>query len=201
VVLQGFGNVGSWAARLLADLGCRIIAVSTRRGAIHREAGLDPVALYAFLRGGGEITAYEGADVVSPEELIGIECELFIPAALGGMIHAGNADRMRAGLIIEAANSPTTPRADEMLRDRGVVIVPDVLANAGGVIVSYFEWVQNMQHVTWEENDVNRRMGEILSRAYREVTERAASDAPLRVAAYELGIERVLEAAQLRGYV
>jgi len=201
VVLLGFGNVGSWAARLLADLGCRIVGVSNSHGAIQGEEGLDPAALHRHLAEGGQLTEFEGADEISAEDLMGLECELFIPAALGGMIHAGNADRIKAKLVIEGANSPTTPQADEALAERGVLVVPDVLANAGGVIVSYFEWVQNMQHLTWEEDEVNQRMATILRRAYREVKERDAEDIPLRVAAYELGIGRVLEAARLRGYL
>jgi glutamate dehydrogenase (NAD(P)+) len=201
VVLQGFGQVGSWAARLLQELGCRIVGVSNTGGAIHLEAGLDATSLLRHLQKGGQITEFDGADVVSPEELMEIECELFIPAALGGMIHAGNADRLKAKLVIEGANSPTTPDADELLRDRGVVVVPDVLANAGGVVVSYFEWVQNTQHVTWEESEVNERLAAILRRACQEVSERGGGSVPFRIAAYELGIDRVLEAAQLRGYV
>jgi glutamate dehydrogenase (NAD(P)+) len=201
VVLQGFGQVGSWAGRLLQDLGCKIIGVATAHGSIRRASGLDAWALRRHLDEGGRITEFTGAEEVSPEELMELECEVFIPAALGGMLHAGNADRLRTKLIIEGANSPTTPQADELLRDKGVVIIPDVLANAGGVIVSYFEWVQNMQHLSWEESDVNERMATILLRAYREVKERKGEGVPLRIAAYELGMSRVLEAARLRGYL
>jgi glutamate dehydrogenase (NAD(P)+) len=201
VVLQGFGQVGSWAARLLQELGCKIVGVSNTQGAIHREGGLDAGSLLEHLRDGGKLTELSGVDVVSPDELMEIPCELFVPAALGGMINAANAERLKAKLIIEGANSPTTPEADRLLRDMGVLVIPDVLANAGGVIVSYFEWVQNMQHITWDESEVNDRLAAILCRAYREVKERGGEDVPLRVAAYELGIDRVLEAAQLRGYV
>jgi glutamate dehydrogenase/leucine dehydrogenase len=118
------------------------------------------------------------------------------------MIHKENADRMQCRMIVEGANSPTTPKADEMLNEKGVVIVPDVLANAGGVIVSYFEWVQNLQHFRWNEDEVNKRLGEIMRQGFQEVAERAQkNDTPMRPAAYELGIERVVEAASTRGYI
>ncbi|HEX2085026.1 MAG TPA: hypothetical protein VHF89_05045 [Solirubrobacteraceae bacterium] len=127
---------------------------------------------------------------------------MFIPAALGGMIHADNAELITARMILEGANSPTTPKADEILADRDVLVIPDVLANAGGVVVSYFEWVQNLQHFRWDEREVNDKLGTIMRRAYREVSARAKQDdVPLRTAAYEIGIERVVEAARTRGYV
>jgi glutamate dehydrogenase (NAD(P)+) len=151
---------------------------------------------------GGELPEFDGVDAISPDELLEVECELFIPAALGGMIHKHNADKLNCKLIVEGANSPTTPTADDMLADKGVIVIPDVMANAGGVIVSYFEWVQNLQHFRWEEDEVNERLGKIMRRAYGEVSERAREkDLPLRPAAYELGIERVFEAAITRGYV
>jgi glutamate dehydrogenase (NAD(P)+) len=204
VVVQGFGNVGAWAARIIAQLGCRVIAVSDANGAIHSEAGLDPHAVDDFVRGGGKLTEYEGdgAQPISPEEMLGLECEVLIPAALGGMIHRGNAGAIRTRMVIEGANSPTTPAADEILNDAGVIVIPDVMANAGGVIVSYFEWVQNLQHFRWDEREVNEKLGTAMRRAYREVTARAKEeDSPLRVAAYETGIERVVEAARTRGYI
>jgi glutamate dehydrogenase (NAD(P)+) len=127
---------------------------------------------------------------------------VFVPAALGGMLHADNAESLNCRLVIEGANSPTTPTADDILTDRGIAIVPDVLANAGGVVCSYFEWVQNLQHFRWTEEEVNDRLGTILRRAYSECAARAQQDdVSLRVASYQLGIERVLEAAQLRGYI
>ena len=127
---------------------------------------------------------------------------MFIPAALGGMIHADNADRLDCRMIVEGANSPTTPKADEILEDKGIFVVPDVMANAGGVVVSYFEWVQNLQHFRWDERKVNDRLGTVMRRAYREVLARSQeSDSSLRMAAYELGIERVLDAARTRGYI
>jgi glutamate dehydrogenase/leucine dehydrogenase len=204
VVVQGFGNVGSWAARIIAQLGCRVIAVSDASGAVHSEVGLDPHALHDFVAQGGKLPEYdgEGAEAISPDELLGLECEVLIPAALGGMIHRGNAATIRTRMIIEGANSPTTPAADEILFDNGVQVIPDVMANAGGVIVSYFEWVQNLQHFRWDEREVNEKLGTAMRRTYREVTARAKEeDASLRVAAYETGIERVVEAARARGYV
>jgi glutamate dehydrogenase (NAD(P)+) len=204
VVVQGFGNVGSWAARIIHQLGCRIVGASDAYGAIRCERGLDPHALQDFAREGGRLPDYEapGVEAISPDELLGLECEVFIPAALGGMIHQGNADAMNCRLLLEGANSPTTPAADEILADKGVTVVPDVMANAGGVVVSYFEWVQNLQHFRWDEREVNDKLGTIMRRAYREVVSRRESESvPLRVAAYQLGIERVVEAAGIRGYI
>jgi glutamate dehydrogenase/leucine dehydrogenase len=138
----------------------------------------------------------------SSDELIALECELLIPAALGGTIHAGNADTIRARLVIEGANNPTTPAADQILLDKGVLVVPDILANAGAVVVSYFEWVQNLQQQSWDEREVNNKLAASMSRAYRQVEARAdhGTRVSLRVAAYELAIKRVLEATRLRGY-
>ena len=134
--------------------------------------------------------------------LLEIECDVFIPAALGGMIHEGNADRMNCRVLLEGANSPTTPGADEILNAKGVYVIPDLLANAGGVVVSYFEWVQNMQHFRWEEREINDRLGSIMRRAYRELSSVAKDrNLSLRIAAYELGIERVVKTARIRGYI
>jgi glutamate dehydrogenase/leucine dehydrogenase len=131
-----------------------------------------------------------------------IECDVLIPAALGGMIHERNADSVSAKIVLEGANSPTTPKADQILADNDIHVIPDVMANAGGVVVSYFEWVQNMQHMRWEEEEVNKRLHEIMRRGYRDVRDKAKErDIPLRPAAYELGIERVLDAARTRGYL
>jgi glutamate dehydrogenase (NAD(P)+) len=204
VVVQGFGKVGSWAAHIFCQLGCKLVGVSDLSGAIHSPAGIDPEALVAHLRAGGKLSAYSapGVEPITPEQLLALDCEVLVPAALGGTIHAENADTIRARLIIEGANSPTTPTADQILNDKGTFVVPDVLANAGGVVVSYFEWVQNLQHFCWSEREVNDKLGTIMRRAYREVGARAVRDqVPMRMAAYELGIERVLEAAKDRGYI
>ena len=197
--VQGCGNVGSWAARLMQQLGARMVAISDASGAIRSEAGIDAEALAAHLADGGLLMELPGAEPMDPEDLVAVECDVFIPAALGGMIHRDNAARMRCRMIVEGANSPTTPAADEILREKGVYVVPDVMANAGGVVVSYFEWVQNLQHFRWDEREVNDRLGRIMRKAFREVSARAhETGTPLREAAYELGIERVVEAATLR---
>jgi glutamate dehydrogenase (NAD(P)+) len=204
VVVQGFGNVGSWVARIMAQLGCTVIGASGSRGAIHSEEGLDVAALQAHVRGGGALTEFEGEDVmvITPEELLALECEVFVPAALGGMINAENADMLNTKVLLEGANSPTTPQADEILTGKGVHVIPDVMANAGGVVVSYFEWVQNLQHFRWDEREVNDKLGAIMRRTYREVSARAQEEeVPLRVAAYQTGIERVVDAARTRGYI
>ena len=200
--VQGYGNVGSWAARIMQQLGSKMVAVSDVNGAIRNDAGIDANALHDYINKGGLITEYEGAEEIDPEDLIAVPCDVFIPAALGGMIHEGNADRMQCKVLVEGANSPTTPVADKILRDKDVYIIPDVMANAGGVVVSYFEWVQNLQHFRWDEREVNDKLGNIMRRAYREVSSRAKEEGlDLREAAYLVGIERVVEAARTRGYV
>jgi glutamate dehydrogenase (NAD(P)+) len=201
-VVQGFGNVGSWAARIMQQLGSRMVAVSDAQGAIRNDAGIDANDLYDHLDRGGSMIDFEGAEAIPPEDLIEVRCDVFIPAALGGMIHEHNADRMNCGMLVEGANSPTTPAADEILRDKGVYVIPDVMANAGGVVVSYFEWVQNLQHFRWDEREVNDKLGNVMRRAYREISARAREeDLHLRETAYLVGLERVVEAARTRGYI
>src|SRR5215212_1058780 len=201
-VVQGYGNVGSWAARIMQGLGARLVGASDASGGIRCDDGIDAEALYRHVMEGGSVPEYEDAEAISPEELLEIECEVFIPAALGGMIHERNADSLNCSMVLEGANSPTTPKADQILEDKGVYIVPDVMANAGGVVVSYFEWVQNLQHFRWDEREVNDRLGGIMRRAFRSVAQRAQqSGISLRSAAYEVGIERVYEASRTRGYI
>ncbi|MFI5026344.1 MAG: Glu/Leu/Phe/Val dehydrogenase [Solirubrobacterales bacterium] len=201
-VVQGYGNVGSWAARIMQQLGAKMVGVSDVNGAIRSEAGIDANALHDFIKEGGHITDFEGVDSIDADDLVEVPCDVFIPAALGGMIHEGNADRMQCKVIVEGANSPTTPAADQILRDKDVYIIPDLMANAGGVVVSYFEWVQNLQHFRWDEREVNDKLGNIMRRAYREVSGRAKEEKlDLREAAYLVGIERVVQAAKIRGYV
>jgi glutamate dehydrogenase (NAD(P)+) len=161
VVVQGFGNVGYWAARVMTDLGCRLIAVSNTSGAIHSEAGIDPDSLRRHLDDGGILAQYrlgDGVEPITPQDLMALDCEVLIPAALGAAIDACNADAIRARMLIEGANNPTTPEADDILNDRGLIVIPDVLANAGGAIVSYFEWAQNLQRFGWDEQEVNDRL-------------------------------------------
>ncbi len=200
--VQGYGNVGSWAARIMQQLGAKMVAASDANGAIRSDTGIDANALQDHIAEGGLITDFDGVDSIDPEDLIEVPCDVFIPAALGGMIHEHNADRMQCRVIVEGANSPTTPAADEILRGKDVYIIPDVMANAGGVVVSYFEWVQNLQHLRWDEREVNDRLGTIMRRAYREVSARSKEEGiDLRESAYLVGIERVVEAARIRGYV
>ncbi len=202
-VIQGFGNVGAWAARLMQEMGAKMVGAADASGAISSDGGIDAHKLADHVRDGGSVADFDGqADQIDPDELVALECDVFIPAALGGMIHKDNAGKMRCRMMVEGANSPTTPKADSILNDNGVFIVPDVLANAGGVVVSYFEWVQNLQHLRWTEDEVNERLGEIMRRSFREVADRARENStPMRPAAYELGIERVVEAASTRGYI
>ena len=203
--VQGFGNVGSWAARLLHDLGGKMVAVQDVKGALRSDDGIDPYALYDHLGEGGSLSDFEGngVETCGPEDVLTCKCDVFIPAALGGMIHADNAEYLDCRLVLEGANSPTTPQADDILHDKGVLVIPDVMANAGGVVVSYFEWVQNLQHFRWDEEEVNRRLQKAMCHAYHEVFDRIERDDSLspRVAAYQVGIERVVEAAETRGYI
>jgi len=201
-VVQGFGNVGSWAARIMQQLGAKMVGVSDVNGAIRNDAGIDANELYAHIHEGETIAEFADAEPIPADDLVAIPCDVFIPAALGGMIHEGNADRMDCKILVEGANSPTTPAADQILRDKGTYVIPDVMANAGGVVVSYFEWVQNLQHFRWEEREVNDRLGTIMRRAFREVSGRAKEERlDLREASYLVGIERVVEAAKTRGYI
>ena len=202
-VVQGYGNVGSWAARIMQQLGCKMVGASDATGAIRSDAGIDAEALTRHIfEEEGQLTEFAGAEVISPDDLLAIDCDVFIPAALGGMIHEGNADRMDCKVIVEGANSPMTPHADKILHDKGVFVIPDVMANAGGVVVSYFEWVQNLQHFRWSEREVNDKLGGIMRKAYRDIYGRAREERiSLREASYLVGIERVVEASRTRGLV
>jgi glutamate dehydrogenase (NAD(P)+) len=201
--VQGFGNVGYHAARIMGELGSTMVAVSDAFGAIRNDEGIDPVALHKHInRDGGKLADFPGAESISAGDLYEVPCDVFFPAALGGMIHEDNADLMKCKMIVEGANNPTSFKADEILRDKGVFIVPDLMANAGGVVCSYFEWVQNLQHFRWEEREVNDKLGAIMRRAYRDVAQRAeAEDLDLRRTAFKIAIERVVEASRMRGYI
>jgi glutamate dehydrogenase (NAD(P)+) len=201
VVVQGFGNVGSWTARLTAGaFGCRVVAVADVHGAVYREDGLDPEQLAGVLREGGRLGDAPGVEVIPPDELMEVDCDILVPAAIGGVIHRGNAPRLRARLIVEGANGPTTPEADAILHDRGITVVPDIVANAGGVIVSYYEWVQNLQHLQWEEQRVNERLAVHIGDAFHAAAARADRDgSTLREASYELALAEVVSAAVARG--
>jgi len=201
-VVQGFGNVGSWIARVMQTLGAKMIGVSDAFGAIRNDAGIDPQALVRHIHhDGGMLVDYPGAERIAVGDLYEIPCDVFFPAALGGMLHVGNADLLNCKMIVEGANNPTTFEADDILDDKGILVIPDLMANAGGVVASYFEWVQNLQHFRWEEKEVNTRLGEILRKAYHEVDHRADHERQtLRTAAFEIAIERVVEASRTRGY-
>jgi glutamate dehydrogenase (NAD(P)+) len=200
--VQGFGNVGSWAARIMQQLGCKMVAASDVHGAVHSAEGIDAEKLSAHLKAGGKITEFEGVEPIPADDLVKVECDVLIPAALGGMIREDNADEIKCRMVIEGANSPTTPAADEILHDKGILVIPDVMANAGGVVASYFEWVQNMQHMRWTEREVNDKLGTVMRRTYRDISGRSKEEQiSLRHGSYLVGIERVVEAARTRGYV
>ena len=200
VAVQGFGNVGGTAARLLAAQGARIVAVQDVGGSIVDEAGIDPVALASHLAAGQRIDAFPGATPVSSDDFWGVDCDLLLPAALSNQITAANAGRIRASVVLEGANGPTTEQAEDILADRGILVLPDVISNAGGVIVSYFEWVQNASSFAWTEDAVNARLDRILSDAFAVVW-RAAQERniPLRTAAFVIACSRILEARDMRG--
>jgi glutamate dehydrogenase (NAD(P)+) len=187
---------------LAQEVGARVVAVSDVRGAIHNANGLDIDTVVKHSRDAGTVQGYHDAEDVSNQELLELGCDILIPAAIHGVIGSENAGRIKAKLIVEAANGPTTPAADEILTDRGITVVPDILANAGGVTVSYFEWVQNIQQFRWELDQVNLELKKRMTRATTHVFERAeANRTTLRDAAFDIGVDRVRSAAEVRGYV
>ena len=179
-----------------------MIGVSDAFGAIRNDAGIDAQALVRHLHHeGGKLEDFPAAEPISAGDLYEIPCDVFFPAALGGMIHADNADLLDCKMVVEGANNPTTFDADDILIDKGVLIVPDLMANAGGVVASYFEWVQNLQHFRWDEKEINSKLGHILRRTFHEVDQRADHEQQtLRTAAFEISIERVVDASRTRGY-
>lgn len=200
VAIQGFGNVGSHAAQFLAGMGCSIIAVSDVNAAYVNESGLDVAELVRRARSG--IIGHEGMEIERTEsdELLTVECDVLVPAALGGVLHAGNADRVRAKLVVEGANTPTTPGADAIFVERGIRVLPDVLANAGGVVVSYLEWIQNTQNVQWDRRQVDDELEKRMGNAFEAAFFRAHHDGcTLREAAHRVALERVVEAVVMRG--
>jgi glutamate dehydrogenase (NAD(P)+) len=203
LAIQGFGNVGSWAADEAVRNGCRIVAVSDRFGGIRNDAGLDVAKLMEVVRAGGSVTdVVDGGDSITNEELIVGPCDVLIPAALDEVIHEDNAEQLQARVVVEAANYPTTPNADKILHDRGIDVIPDILANAGGVTGSYFEWTQNIQQFTWKEERFNEELRDKMQTAYRHTSELAKDKrCTLREAAFAIGITRVAEASRLRGYI
>lgn len=202
VVIQGFGNVGSNAAVLLAEQGCEIVAVSDVRGGIVRKnrKGLPVKALVAHVKKTSSVVKFPGTQAISNEDLLLLECDVLIPAALECVLHKDNAKKVKAKIIAEAANLPTTPDADQVFEKKGITVLPDILTNAGGVTVSYFEWAQNLQQMFWEEEKVNAELHRYMTRAYRDVASLAQQGKiTLKHAAYELAIERVAKAEALRG--
>jgi glutamate dehydrogenase (NAD(P)+) len=200
VVVQGFGNVGGNTVDMLHEQGCIVIGVSDERGGVYNPRGLSPAGLRAHHAETGTVFGYEGGDAVTNAELLQLDCDVLIPAALEGQLTHANADGVKASVVVEAANGPTTSEADHIFHDRDIPVVPDILANAGGVTVSYFEWVQDLQAFYWSEDEVNDRLRTIMERSYVDVL--AAGEerkVPMRTAATILGVGRVAEAHRTRG--
>ena len=200
VAVQGSGNVGGVAARLLHAAGCRVVGLSDVHGGIHSPEGFDPNAALRYARDTGRLAGFPGTDSVSNAELLELPCEILVPAAIEGQITASNADGIRARVVVEGANGPTTPDADEILGGRGVLIVPDILANAGGVIVSYFEWVQDLQSYFWSEEEINANLERLMVRSFDAVTRYAADEGlSMRTGALIFAVKRVADALMTRG--
>jgi len=198
--VQGFGNAGSNAARLISELGTKVVAVSDSQGGIFSSKGLDTDAVNQHKKETGSVVGFAGAEDISNEDLLTIDCDVLIPAALENAITEKNAAGVKAKIIAEAANGPTTPEADKILEKKNVFIIPDILANSGGVTVSYFEWVQNVQHLFWKEEEINERLRTIMDNAFKSVVEyKEKYNVYMRIAANMLGINRVARAAKLRG--
>lgn len=198
--IQGFGNVGYAAARLFHQHGCKLVAVQTSKGAVFNGAGIDPEKLYDHIKRSGTVSGLPGTDALSSDEFWRTDAEFLIPAALEEQITRANAGNVRAKIIVEGANGPVTPEADDILNERGVLVIPDVLANAGGVTVSYFEWVQDFSSFFWSEQEINARLDRLMTEAYAAIAAVAANrGTSLRTAAYIVACERILQARQLRG--
>jgi len=202
VVVQGFGNVGSWFARIASEQGCVIIAVSDVNGGVFNSNGLDVQALSKHVAESGFLAGFPSSEDLTNEEVLELECDILVPAAIDRVIDAGNAGKVKARLVVEAANHPLTPEADEILANRGILVLPDILVNAGGVVVSYFEWTQNLYQHRWSEERVNTEVGQIMSAAYGSVREQANRlQISMREAALMVGIKRVARVVEMRGFV
>ncbi len=200
VVVQGFGNVGGITARLLHEMGCKVVALSDISGGVYNPQGIDVPVAMRYSREHGGLRGLPSAQVITNQELLELPCDILVPAALENQLTKENAARVQARLIIEAANGPTTPEADLILNDKGIMIVPDILANAGGVTVSYFEWVQDLQDFFWAEQEINQRLEAIMMRAFTAVYNKASEQSTtLRMGAYLLAVARVAESTELRG--
>jgi glutamate dehydrogenase len=202
VAVQGYGNVGSFAARLLNDMGCKIIAVSDVHGGIYNENGLDLAVIDETIKKTGSVINTPNVSSVSNKDLLELPCDILVPCALENQITAANAANIKAKIIAEGANGPTTPEADKALFNRGVLVIPDILANAGGVTVSYFEWVQNLSSFYWTEEEVNQRLEQLMVKAFGEVwAMHKQHPVDMRTAAYMVSINRIAEATKARGWV
>ncbi len=200
VAIQGFGNVGSFLAQFLHEEGAKVVAVSDSGGGVYNAKGLDVPAVLAYKQETHSLAGFRGGEAISNEDLIVLDCDILAPCALEQVITADNAARVRARIIVEGANGPTTPAADDILEDMGVLILPDVLANAGGVVVSYFEWVQGLQEYFWKEDEVNEKLRDIVCRAFEETWAlRKERQTSMRMAAYGAAVKRVAEATTTRG--
>ena len=200
VAIQGFGNAGTHAARILSEMGAKVVAVSDSQGGIYNKSGLNVKSAMAVKRESGKVGNYTGGDAVSNEELLELPCDVLIPAAMENQITRSNAPRIKVSLIVEAANGPTTPEADEVFRDNGITVIPDILASAGGVVVSYFEWIQGLQHYFWDASEVVAKLEQVMKGAFAEVLAYSGvQDTTLREAALMLAVARVAEAIKLRG--
>jgi glutamate dehydrogenase (NAD(P)+) len=199
-VVQGYGNVGAWVSRLLAEKGGKIVAVSDVGGAIRNRHGLPIADLDQYVKRTGGVRGFGGGEELNADELLYEPCDVLVPAALGNVLRKDNAANVRASIVLEGANHPTDPQADQVLADKGVVVLPDIYANAGGVTVSYFEWVQNIQAFRWDEERVNHELARVMARAWRDIAATARSrSCSLRRAAFALAVERVARATDLRG--
>ncbi len=200
VAVQGYGNVGYHCARILHENGCQIVAVSDSRGGIYNANGLDPEEVLAHKRSTGSVAGFAKAEDVTNEELLELPCEVLVPAGLENVLTRSNAARVQARIVAEGANGPTTPEADDILHDRGITVIPDILANAGGVTVSYFEWVQGLQQLFWSEDEVNSRLQKVMVDAFDAVwNETKSRGIDMRTAAHVIAIERVTSAITIRG--
>lgn len=200
VVVQGFGNVGSVTAKLLHEAGYKIVGVSDVHGGIYNPKGLDIPRLLAWLSEMGKVSGFANSEDVTNSELLELPCDVLVPAALGNQLRKDNVDKLRCKIVVEGANGPTSPEADLTLHDKGVMVVPDILANAGGVTVSYFEWVQGLMQLFWTEEEVNNRLEQIMGRSCDQVFEMSAkAKLRTRMAALRIGVARIAEAKRLRG--
>jgi glutamate dehydrogenase/leucine dehydrogenase len=200
VAVQGFGNVGEAAARLIHERGAKLIGITDIGGGVRNEDGLDPVALKRRMQETGSIAGAPGTQPLTNEELLAMECDVLILAALEGQVTAENAGSIRARVLAEGANGPTLPEADPILRDNDVTVIPDILCNAGGVVVSYFEWVQNLQSLRWPVDEVNQRLRNVLLEAYDAVdTMQREEEIDARLAAHAIAVARVAQAVRIRG--